>query len=81
VVRSLRSSQSLQRVASTNALSLEQRRQELELRKLEVEIKQQEEKARLQELENSRLQLENEKLELDLIERRIRIQESQSSGL
>lgn len=66
----MRSLQNLRRVASTNTLSLEQRRQELELRKLEADIKKQEEEVRLQ-------QLQNEKLELDLMERRIRIQESQ----
>jgi multidrug resistance efflux pump len=74
VFRSVQSSQNLRRTASENALTLEQRRQELELRKLEADIKQQEEAIRLQ-------QLKNEQLELDLMERRARIQESQASSL
>jgi hypothetical protein len=68
--RSTTSTRDLRRVVPTNALSLEQRRQELELRRLEAEIIQQEEKARNQ-------RLENERLELDLIERRRRIQKDQ----
>jgi hypothetical protein len=70
---SIQSSQALRCVASTNALNLEQRRQELELRKMELELKKQEEEIRLK-------QLENEKLELDLMERRIQMQERQTSS-
>jgi len=62
-----RSSTNLRCVTSVN--TLERRREELQLQKLEADIKQQQEEIRLK-------QLENEKLELDLIERRLRIQES-----
>ncbi|EAW24036.1 uncharacterized protein NFIA_036080 [Aspergillus fischeri NRRL 181] len=79
VKKSTRSSHDLRRVASANAMSLEQRRQELELRKLEAEIKQKEADIRKQEEEIRLQQLENERLELDLMERRIRIQELQQS--
>lgn len=75
----MKSLNNLRRTASTNTLTLEQRRQELELWKLEAEIKQKEADIKKQEEETRLQQLENERLELDLIERRRRIQECELS--
>ncbi|EAA67000.1 hypothetical protein AN8575.2 [Aspergillus nidulans FGSC A4] len=82
---SVRSSQNLRRTASEDALTLEQRRQELELRKLEADIRKQELDIRKQEADikqqevDIRLQqLKNDQLELDLMERRARIQDLQA---
>lgn len=70
----------LRRIASANASSLEQRRQELELRQLEADIRQKEADIEKQKEEIHLKRLENEKIELDLMERRMRIQEHQQGN-
>ncbi|KAJ1712953.1 hypothetical protein NYO67_4873 [Aspergillus flavus] len=83
---SIRSSQYPRRVASPNALTSEQRREELELRKLEAyrkqreaELKQLEIDNEKQEEENRLMRLENEKLWLKLMEEGIPFSRSRTS--
>ncbi|GMF77724.1 unnamed protein product [Aspergillus oryzae] len=85
-IRSIRSSQYPRRVASPNALTSEQRREELELRKLEAyrkqreaELKQLEIEIEKQEEENRLMRLENEKLWLKLMEEGIPFSRSRTS--
>lgn len=82
-LQSIRSTRSgnLRRAISTNALNLEQRRQELELENLELELQQKKADLKKKEEDIRLQQLQNEKLELDLMERRIRIQEAQQHEL
>lgn len=77
---SMRSSD-LRRTISTNVLNLEQRRQVIELENLEIELQQKKANLKKQEEDIRLQQLQNEKLELDLMERRMRIQEHDSTGL
>jgi sensor histidine kinase YesM len=79
-IRSMKSG-NLRRAISTNALNLEQRRQELELENLELELQQKRADLKKKEEDIRLQQLQNEKLELDLMERRIRIQEAQQHEL
>lgn len=79
-IRSMRSSD-LRRTISTNVLNLEQRRQVIELENLEIELQQKKANLKKQEEDIRLQQLQNEKLELDLMERRMRIQEHDSTGL
>ncbi|CBF82218.1 predicted protein [Aspergillus nidulans FGSC A4] len=71
----------LRRAISTNALNLEQRRQELELENFELELQQKRADLKKKEEDIHLQQLQNEKLELDLMERRICIQEAQQHEL
>ncbi|BCR90626.1 uncharacterized protein ACHE_60512A [Aspergillus chevalieri] len=75
---SMRSSD-LRRTISTNVLNLEQRRQVIELENLEIELQQKKANLKKQEEDIRLQQLQNEKLELDLMERRMRIQEHDST--
>lgn len=69
MLRSVRSTQpDLRRLASTNIMTLEQRKQDLELRQIEAAIKAQEEETRAK-------QIANEKAELELIKERRKLQE------
>lgn len=77
-IRSMRSSD-LRRTISTNVLNLEQRRQVIELENLEIELQQKKANLKKQEEDIRLQQLQNEKLELDLMERRMRIQEHDST--
>ena len=74
-------SSDLRRTISTNVLNLEQRRQVIELENLEIELQQKKANLKKQEEDIHLQQLQNEKLELDLMERRMRIQEHDSTGL
>lgn len=74
-------SSDLRRTISTNVLNLEQRRQVIELENLEIELQQKKANLKKQEEDIRLQQLQNEKLELDLMERRMRIQEHDSTGL
>jgi len=72
VLRSVHSTQpGLRRLASTNIMTLEQRRQDLELRQMEAAVKAQEEETRAK-------QIAIEKAELELIKERRKLQEEET---